>query len=88
MSTKTTPHNPPGKNGDCIGCHGSGHTGMYQDRCNDCDGTGYAKRSERQEPLKCTHCATEYYRTYTGLAKHMAAKHPDQPPTNQQEPTR
>ena len=41
MSIKTTPRSIlPSKKGDCPECGGFGVTGMYQDRCNSCDGTG------------------------------------------------
>jgi len=41
MSIKTTPRSLPTKHGNCRECHGSGTVGMYQDRCTNCNGTGY-----------------------------------------------
>jgi RecJ-like exonuclease len=44
MSRKTEPSsNAPKKKGSCLECRGTGHVGMYWDRCNSCDGTGKTK---------------------------------------------
>ena len=39
--SNTSPSSPPQRKGDCGDCRGTGRTGMYQEACNYCDGTGY-----------------------------------------------
>lgn len=41
MSRKTEPRTPDFPNGNCPECGGDGKVGMYWERCNTCDGTGY-----------------------------------------------
>ena len=49
MSLKTEPRGiVPTKKGDCPECGGVGVVGMYQDRCNSCDGSGLNKEQENK----------------------------------------
>lgn len=51
MSIKTQPRPLPEPNGDCPECRGNGKIGMYQERCNTCDGTGYYPKPTTREVM-------------------------------------